>query len=180
MSEAAPTDSSIDTGMFKEMAQSLDCAIAVADIGAFGIVFENARFFRWFPTEDEGENMLSARIPGLNTERATSRVESGRSMTFDTTVDIDDQEQPFRVTVSPFPNHDEYVLVQAHSTFKEMEIQYMLDSYSRMAERERPTTSRRRKNGSSACSSTSCRRPWWTSSRSTARQHRSDSRLCRC
>ena len=124
-----------DSEMFKELAQTLDCAVAIATLGDFSIEFENARFFRWFHVEDAPDNTLDARVPGFNAERATQRLEAGRTLTFDTKVKIDEQETPLRVSVSPFPNHSDRALVQVHSTFKEMEIQYMLDSYSRMAER---------------------------------------------
>ena len=135
MTEESVTPDAIDGEMFKELAQSLDCAVAVAEIESFRIVFENARFFRWFSTEDESESTLMDRVPDFNADRANQRVGAGRTMSFDTKVTVDEQENPLRVTVSAFPNHDGYALVQVHSTFKEMEIQYMLDSYSRMAER---------------------------------------------
>lgn len=134
-----PSDSATspaDEGLFKELAQSLDCAVAIVRSDGWEIVFENARFFRWFQPGVDDSGTITGRIPSLKIDRAESRLEGGRTFNTDLKITIDDQETPLRVTVAPFPGHDgSYLLVQAHSTSKEMEVQYMLDSYSRMAEK---------------------------------------------
>jgi hypothetical protein len=112
-----------DEGLFKELAQSLDCAVAIVRFDGWEIVFENARFFRWFQPGADDSGTITGRIPSLKIDRAESRLEGGRTFNTDLKITIDDQETPLRLTVAPFPGHDgNYLLVQAHSTSKEMEV----------------------------------------------------------
>ena len=127
----------LDAAMFKELAQSIDSGIAVTDATNWTILFENGLFFRWFPPfeEDTCED-LSSRIEDFDESRAKSRADNKRPYSFETKVVVDEQPLPLRVSVAAFPGHeDEYRLIQVTSIFKEKEIQYMLDSYSRMAEK---------------------------------------------
>jgi class 3 adenylate cyclase len=127
----------IDASMFKELAQSLDSGVAIATADEWSIVFENGLFFRWFePFEQDDPDALVGRIADFNLERANSRTEAGRTYTFETKVTVDEQETPLRVSVTAFPGReDEFRLIQVASTFKEKEVQYMLDSYSKLAEK---------------------------------------------
>ena len=136
MTDADTRPGSIDESVFRELAQSLDCAVAIVRADDWKIEFENARFFRWFQPGADDSDSLVVRIADLKLDRAKSRLEGGRPFTFDTKVIIDEQESPLRVTIAPFAGHEGSVyLLQAHSTSKEMEVQYMLDSYSRIAEK---------------------------------------------
>lgn len=47
----------------KQLVQSLDVGLAVVDPETWSVVFENAKFFQWFPSEAEGNEPLSARLP---------------------------------------------------------------------------------------------------------------------
>ena len=120
----------------KELLQTLDIAVAVVRADDWQILFENAKFFKWFPSTADDDEKLQDRIEGLNTERAAGRVEKGRKYSFETKSDLDGREEPIRVSVEPFAGQDEPTyLIQGISISKEMETQYMLDSYSRISEK---------------------------------------------
>jgi adenylate cyclase len=135
---AGPTESrpAANETTFKELVQSLDTAVALVDAETWEILFENAQFFRWFPADVEEDGVLADRVPGFDAERAASRLTADRPYAFETKAQKNEREQPIRVSLQPFTGMDRacYV-VQGANISKEMEVQYMLDSYSRMAEK---------------------------------------------
>lgn len=124
----------IDESQLRQVVQSLSSAVAVADSSSGEIVFENALFFSWF--ESSGEvHTLAARLPGFNPERAASRVSEGRPYGFDTEVEVRGRDLPIRVEIRRLGDEADLVLVECVDASKVQEIQYMLDSYSTLAER---------------------------------------------
>jgi class 3 adenylate cyclase len=127
---------SVDEVTFRELVQSLNVGIALVDAEDWQILFENAQFFRWFPPGTGDVETLSDRILDLNTERMVSRVEAGRPYSFDTNSNQEGRDEPIRVAIQQFTGLSKpCYLLQCQSAAKEKEVQYMLDSYSRMAEK---------------------------------------------
>ena len=125
----------MNAALYKELAQQLDIGIVVCDPD-WRILFENGLFFKWFkPIEADDPDSIPSRIPDFNVDRADSRTSGGRTYTFEMSVTVDEIETPLRIHVSGVPDHEDLRLIQVFSTFKEKETQYMLDSYSRMAEK---------------------------------------------
>ena len=69
--------SSIDTAELALGVQSLGIGVAVADAKTWSVIFENAKFGQWFPAEANVDAALSARISGVDTERASARLAQG-------------------------------------------------------------------------------------------------------
>jgi adenylate cyclase len=132
--------------------QGLDLGVAVADPLDWRIVFENGRFFELFPpdptaglldgpdtpvdVEDVEDEALPSRISAFRAERATERLARKRPYSFDTEAASTGRTVPVRVTVRPLADGpDDRVVVECKDVSKEMEIQYMLDSYSSLSER---------------------------------------------
>lgn len=125
-----------DAFSFKELALALDHGVAVVESESLEIVFENSKFFRWFPPDGIEPETLLRRVPDLNVERAQTRIERGRGYQFETKSKADGRDEPLRVSIDSFDGLDvPGLLVQVQSVSKEMEVQYMLDSYSRLAEK---------------------------------------------
>jgi adenylate cyclase len=125
-----------DAFSFKELALALDHGVAVVESESLEIVFENSKFFRWFPPDGIEPETLLRRVPDLNVERARTRIERGRGYQFEAKSEADGRDEPLRVSIDSFDGLDvPGFLVQVQSISKEMEVQYMLDSYSRLAEK---------------------------------------------
>ncbi len=123
-----------DDHVVRQAVQSLATGVAVADVKGWRVEFENAVFFQWFACEDESLT-LDRRIPGFNPERARTRLEEGRPYGFDTEVEVRGRPLPVRVDVRRLADEGDLALVECRDSSKEHEIQYMLDSYSTLAER---------------------------------------------
>jgi adenylate cyclase len=132
--------------------QSLDLGVAVTDPLDWRILFENGRFFELFPPDptaglldgpdtpvdvvDGDREVLAARMPSFKAERAAERLARKRPFTFEAEAASAGRTVPVRVTLRPLPDEpDDRVVVECKDVSKEMEIQYMLDSYSSLAER---------------------------------------------
>jgi adenylate cyclase len=116
--------------------QSLSWGVALADEGGWTISFENGAFFRWFPPTETDEDRLGDRLPGLDEDRARSRLENGRSYRYET--EVKDGARSLSVVVelrSLELDDGPVVLVEARDISKQKEAEYMLDSYSQMVER---------------------------------------------
>jgi adenylate cyclase len=126
----------VDAFSFKSLALALDHGVAVVDGASMEIVFENSKFFQWFPPAHIEQETLAARIPDLNVERARTRIERGRGYQFESESNVDGRDEPLRVSIGTFEGLEiPGFLVQVQPISKEMEVQYMLDSYSRLAEK---------------------------------------------
>lgn len=124
------------TATYKEVLQTLDMALAVVDAESWEILFENARFFQWFPSGPDESESIADRVPDLKIDRANSRVEAARPYVFETKSRQEGREEPLRVSIGSFTAASRpCYLVQCHNISKEMEVQYMLDSYSKLSER---------------------------------------------
>ncbi len=134
------------------LVQGLDLGVAVTDPLDWRIVFENGRFFELFPpdpaaglldgpetpvdVDDTAAEALHARIVGFSADRAAERLARKRSFSFEVEAQTNGRTVPVRVTLRPLAEDpDGRIVVECKDISKETEIQYMLDSYSSLAER---------------------------------------------
>lgn len=116
--------------------QNLDSGVALVEIDTWLVVFENARFFDWFPLDPELDGTLAERLSDFKSDRARTRLEGNRPYSFDTESNNEKRSAPIRVSLTLVPEAGEnLVLVQCTDISKERQAEYMLDSYSTMAER---------------------------------------------
>jgi adenylate cyclase len=120
-----------------ELLQSVHVIVAVADATTWAPLLETARFFDLFPPDPaDPDQPLSERIPGVDVGKATDRLGRGRPYS----VEVDVKQGPRTVSLdvalhaSRLDGRD-IVLVEATDGTKRREAEYMLDSYSRMAEK---------------------------------------------
>jgi adenylate cyclase len=128
----------------------LDVGVAVTELDGWPVRFENGRFFQLFPPRldagltdpdvvgdlDQGGDSLPERIAALRPERAAERLGRARPFTFETEVDAAGRTVSVRVTLKPLPDDPHgRILVECADVTKEQQVQYMLDSYSSLAER---------------------------------------------
>jgi adenylate cyclase len=125
-----------DLDLLRLALQSLSQGVAVAQRGDLAIALENARFFKWFPPGPDADATLLARIPDLDLERASRRLDQGRPFSFESEARQGARTVPLRVELRPLPEHEQdFLLVECHDISKQKEAEYMLDSYSRLSEK---------------------------------------------
>ncbi|NQV20551.1 MAG: adenylate/guanylate cyclase domain-containing protein [Rhodospirillales bacterium] len=120
----------------KQILQSLNDGVALVDSDDWSIAFENAKFFQWFPPAGEEEELLTTRLPGFDPERAEKRLSAGRPYKFEIEIGEPPRTTPLNIELKPL--HDDggaCVLVQCDDISKQKEKEYMLESYSKMSER---------------------------------------------
>jgi adenylate cyclase len=119
---------------------SLSTAVAVVDPTTLRIEEANARFNAWFPPPPGPDDIggdLQARLPGLNRARAEERLERGRPYVFEAEVRSGPRTLAVQLELRPVTlGAGPAVLVEGISITKQKEAEYMLDSYSRMVERQ--------------------------------------------
>lgn len=126
----------LDVGTLRQLAQTLNAGIAVVDPQGWEILFENPNFFKWFSPGSEVDAPLTERLPDLNADRALKRLEAGRPYSFETEAQVGGRSIPVSVELRPLPeNPDGHLVVESHDMSKQKQAEYMLESYSRMAEK---------------------------------------------
>jgi adenylate cyclase len=121
--------------LLRHTLQTLNAAVAVAAEPEWEILFENARFFRWFPTTGNGEG-LHERLPDLPVERARDRLANGRPFAYEAEVKDGPRAVHVRAPLRATEVDGLHVVVlEAQDVSKQKEAEYMLDSYSRLVER---------------------------------------------
>jgi adenylate cyclase len=121
---------------YKEVVQSLRTAVALVDESTDEILFENAKFFQWFDPKGLDAPTLADRVPDIKMDRAKTRLKEGRGYSYETSVIINDRDTPVRLSIRNYVTKARpCYLVEVDDISKEMEVQFMLDSYSKMAEK---------------------------------------------
>lgn len=122
--------------ILKSTLQRLGVGIAVADAETFAIRFENALFFQWFAPDGEPDAPLSTRLKGLNIDRARVRLSEGRPFAYETELKIGPRKLTLAVELRrQHEDKAEFIVAECRNITKQKEAEYMLDSYSRMAEK---------------------------------------------
>jgi adenylate cyclase len=147
--EGSPAVGSIPvTDRCPPILNSLTTAVALVDPKTWAIRFENARFGEWFPPNDGGDRELSGRIPAADLERVGDRLEKGRTYRFETEVRVGPRTLTLQMEMRPYREEQgDLVLVEGQNISKQKEAEYMLDSYSRLTERQNRELEKEKERG---------------------------------
>lgn len=116
--------------------QTLNVGVAVVDPETWEVIFENANFFKWFPPNSDADEPLTARIADLNTERLTDRIQNNRSFAMQTESQAGGRETPLSIEIRALPNDAaSEIVVEVHDISRQLRAEYMLESYSQLAEK---------------------------------------------
>jgi adenylate cyclase len=127
---------SIEVEHLVPVVKRLSWGVAVVDPTDWVVRFENGTFFRWFPPTQDDSERLAPRLPGLREELARPRIDAGDAFSFETEVKDGPRSVSLVVDLRPLDLDDgPVILVEARDVSKQREAEYMLDSYSQMAER---------------------------------------------
>jgi len=120
----------------RRIAQELGVGIAIVDPDTWEVIFENACFFNWFAPPDDADAPLTKRMPGLNVDRAKMRLKEGRPYSCETETDFGGRKTPLFVELKPLTDHPSgAVVVECQNISKQKQAEYLLESYSKMAEK---------------------------------------------
>lgn len=126
----------LDHDLLRPLLQSIRHGVAVADPATLEILFENARFFAWFKPSGEAVDTLDQRLAGLSLARARARLEQGRPFAWETEVREGARAVSVAVELRNARLCERDILVaEAWDVSKQKEAEYMLDSYSKLAEK---------------------------------------------
>lgn len=126
----------LDSETVRQVSQSLSIAIAIVEPEGWTVLYENANFFKWFPTAGDDDEPLTNRIPKLKPERALKRLQDGRPYSFDMEAEMGGRNIPLFIQLHLMPDHPEgHMVVEVHDVSKQKQAEYMLESYSKMAEK---------------------------------------------
>jgi adenylate cyclase len=126
----------LDLETHRQIAQSLGTGIAVVDRTNWNVLFENALFFKWFPPSVDPDEPVTARIADLNVSRISSRIEAGRPYSFEVETSTGARAIPLSIEVRPVSEQpDCYLVVECHDISRQKQAEYLLESYSRMSEK---------------------------------------------
>jgi len=126
----------LDEEKLKKIAQTLKIGVAIVDPEEWGILFENAAFFKWFSPKSDADEPLTERMPGFNADRVKSRVQEGRAYNFQTDAIIGERKIPVSVEMRPVSEDmKDQIVVECHDISKQKQAEYMLESYSKLAEK---------------------------------------------
>ena len=127
----------VSESQVRDLLRSMKAIFAVADAGTWEPILETARFFEVFPPDPaDPDGPVSARIPQMDLERATDRIGRGRPYSVD--VDVKAASRTLSLSVGFLAaelDGREVVIIEANDVTKAKQNEYMLDSYSKMAEK---------------------------------------------
>jgi len=126
----------VDDRFLRNLLQTIGEGVAVVDPDTLAIVFENGRFFEWFPPDEEVDDSLTARFPKLDLDQARTRIERRGKYSFD----AESGEGARKASLAANLRTCElagcsYLVVEVYDVTKQREAEYLLDSYSQMQER---------------------------------------------
>ncbi|MEQ8966578.1 MAG: adenylate/guanylate cyclase domain-containing protein [Azospirillaceae bacterium] len=136
---------SVDLTRFNEML--LDTArvgLALIDAESLRVVYGNRRFDEMFPQADAGARTLPDLLPALDIERTRERMAAGRPIATELEIKAKRRAVTIGITLSPAdPDSGRPLLVlEAQNVSKIKELEYMIESYSKMVERQNRTLQR--------------------------------------
>jgi adenylate cyclase len=117
-----------------ELLDAITVGVAVVTAGDFALLGSNARFDEWFPAPAAGTDALPARVPALDVARLGER--AGRRRTYQLELEVPTTPRATVIRIDVLPLGAALLLVEAHPITRQKEAEYMLESYSRLMERQ--------------------------------------------
>ncbi|MDH4142957.1 MAG: adenylate/guanylate cyclase domain-containing protein [Chloroflexota bacterium] len=117
--------------------ESAGVGLALADPETLGIAFANPRFQEWFPALEGPESRLDEVLIGLDVERMRSRLAADRPYRVDLELKANRRALTISVDVKRHVGDGgDLLVVECQNITKLKELEYMVESYSKMVERQ--------------------------------------------
>ncbi|MFT5169374.1 MAG: sigma-B regulation protein RsbU (phosphoserine phosphatase) [Saprospiraceae bacterium] len=119
------------------MDKHLGIGIAIFDWDNLILVFENELFSKWI-SANEGHNSLANRSPKINIERLKNRLSKGRDYNLEHEIKDGNRKKILNlVFIKVLEMESSVILIKVIDYTKEKELEYMIDSYAKIAERNK-------------------------------------------
>lgn len=117
--------------------ESVGVGLAILQPSDLTVIFLNKRFSEWFPDARCRESSLADLIPDLNENRLRERLEQSRPFTASTELRAGRRVVSLSFTVSqPDAAESTFLVVECQNVSKIKELEYMIESYSKMVEKQ--------------------------------------------
>jgi adenylate cyclase len=127
----------MDLARFNELLlDSTGVALAAVDPESGAILFHNRRFLEWFPAVAT-EKALVKLVPTLDFEKMSKRVAAGRPFSHE--AEVTSTRRPMRIVLrfeAAEQDGRSVLLLECQNITKMKELEYMIESYSKMVERQ--------------------------------------------
>jgi adenylate cyclase len=132
-----------DLELSRDILQTISHGVALIDAESGALRLENAQFFKLFPPRTEVEDDSIERIPKFDLARAKARIRDNGYYSYDVETPGGSPPVPVSIEIKAFdsPSGD-LLIIECRDNSKVAEAQYMLDSYSKLAERNASELSR--------------------------------------
>ena len=129
---------------FNEMLlETVGVGLAILDPDQLEILFANRLFIEWFPGHSGIGRTLDEALPDLDRVRLASRLEGNRPFTMETDIKIKRRSITLAIQVSRYMHGDsEALILECQNISKMKELEYMIESYSKMVEKQNRTLER--------------------------------------
>ncbi len=120
----------------QDVLRSLNTGVAVVDPDDWSVMFENACFFKWFEPDGEEVDTIEARMPKFDIAEAKASIKEGKTYSFETQSGKGARAKTIEVDARPVAHGDrQFLFVECQDLTKVKEAEYLLDSYSKLAEK---------------------------------------------
>lgn len=130
--------STIDLEHFNELLlKSVGVGLALVDAASREILFTNQRWDEWFGAAGLLHSRLDALLPAFDAERLAKRIDAGRAYLLDAELTVNRRKVSLAVQIT---RHERdalsVLLVECQNVTKIRELEYMIQSYARMVEKQ--------------------------------------------
>lgn len=123
--------------IINQLDKHLGIGIAIFDWDNLILVFENELFSKWI-SANEGHNSLANRSPKINIERLKNRLSKGRDYNLEHEIKDGNRKKILNlVFIKVLEMESSVILIKVIDYTKEKELEYMIDSYAKIAERNK-------------------------------------------
>ena len=121
----------------KMLLELVGVGLAVVDPQTCDVIAHNGRFRDWFPDVDEPGCTVEQLLPSLDLERLKEGIQRGRAYTVDVEIQLRRRPANIAVRIERSEGQGQDVLIVAcQNVTKIKELEYMIESYSKMIERQ--------------------------------------------
>jgi adenylate cyclase len=122
--------------------ESAGVGLAIVDLDDLGILYHNHRFAEWFLPDATGSETISTLFEELDVDRLRARMNGARPYTLETTCKVGRREISVALTLTRYEQDESMCVLECQNVSKLKELEYMIESYSKMVEKQNRTLQR--------------------------------------